>query len=204
MYKVFINERVIYFTNNKDLVNTLPNCLVFNFFSANMTEILYQLVKNNQKIEHYVIHLNDYENAFVAFKKHFKVIKAAGGWVMNKENKSLFIFRLGKWDLPKGKIEKGENNEAAAIREVKEECGIASLRILGELPNTYHMYEIEGVSIFKQTYWYKMETDYEGELVPQLEEGITKVVWSSEEEINSIMLSNTYYSIKELIGFTSH
>ena len=111
----------------------------------------------------------------------------------------MFIYRLGKWDLPKGKIEIGEEVEKAALREIEEECGVNKLTINKSLNDTFHIYKFHGKTILKQTYWYDVRTTYQGELVPQLEEDITKVEWLIDDEINTKVMGNTYASIKELL-----
>lgn len=130
------------------------------------------------------------------FKKHFEFIEAAGGVVFNENKELLAIFRLGKWDLPKGKMEKGESREESAVREVEEECGISGLKIVRELTPIYHVYNMKGKRCLKVTYWYEMITNFKGVLKPQLEEDITEVKWISDK--NEI-LKNTYASIAELI-----
>lgn len=199
MYKVFINDKVIYFTNNQEIEKELRDYLVLRFFCADLFVELLISLKKNQQLNNIVILVDNYEEAFQLFQSNLKIIKAAGGWVRNSENKSLFIYRLNKWDLPKGKIEDGENNEAAAIREVEEECGISDLKITNQLSDTFHIYELNDEVILKQTYWFEMESDYKGELIPQLEEDITEAEWLSDEDIKSKVLKNTYASIAELI-----
>ena len=132
-----------------------------------------------------------------SFCAAYKLIKAAGGLVYNNKNQLLMIFRNGKWDLPKGKLEVGENIEQCAIREVGEECGISELLITQQLQETYHTYEIKGQKILKRTYWFKMLSTYKGNLVPQNEEGITEVVWVDEEDIAE-KLENSFGNIVEL------
>ena len=125
-------------------------------------------------------------------------IKAAGGIVRNKENEYLFIFRNGKWDLPKGKIEKGENSRAAAIREVEEECGIRIESSGEKICNTYHIYELSAGMVIKKTTWYWMKSTKKEKLIPQLEEGITDVRWISKADF-SLIQGNTFPLIKNLI-----
>jgi 8-oxo-dGTP pyrophosphatase MutT (NUDIX family) len=107
------------------------------------------------------------------------------------------IFRNDKWDLPKGKLEVGENIEECAIREVEEECGVEELSIVKKLKSTYHTYKLNGKAILKRTYWFKMNSNYKLKLTPQFEEGITKVEWVSISEVPS-KLENSYGNIKEL------
>jgi len=198
MYKVFVNEKVICFTNNQENCNQFSNQLVLTFFLENITSFILEFSEGKNKAN-VIIAVDDYEEAFNVFKKHFKIIKAAGGIVSNLKREKLFIYRLDKWDLPKGKIEKGEEIKAAAVREIEEECGITDLTITKQLQDTYHIYTFKNELILKQTYWFELTSNFEGELIPQLEEDITKVEWLTDAEINGKVLKNTYASIKELL-----
>ena len=109
------------------------------------------------------------------------------------------IFRNGKWDLPKGKLEMGESVEECAIREVEEECGVSGIIIENKIKDTYHTYVLEGENILKKTYWYKMKTDYSAKLVPQIEEGITKVSWIDKDQISK-KLKNSYGNISDVLN----
>jgi 8-oxo-dGTP pyrophosphatase MutT (NUDIX family) len=132
------------------------------------------------------------------FCDKFTLIEAGGGLVYNYENQLLMIFRNGKWDLPKGKLEEGENIKECAIREVEEECGISGLSISRPLQDTYHVYELNAQKILKRTYWFEMKTDFKGNLTPQTEEGITKVCWVNKEDIAQ-KLENSFGNIIELL-----
>lgn len=125
------------------------------------------------------------------------MIKAAGGVVYNQKKELLMIFRNGKWDLPKGKLETGESIEECAIREVQEECGVNNLQIISKLSDTYHTYELNGKMVLKHTFWFSMTTNFEGELSPQTKEGITKVEWVKQDEIAE-RLKNAYANLVEL------
>ena len=126
------------------------------------------------------------------------MMEAAGGLVFNKDGDILMIFRNGKWDLPKGKLETGESIEECAIREVEEECGISGLIIENKIKDTYHTYNLSGKEILKRTYWYKMRTNFDGELVPQIEEGITKVSWVEKGKISE-KLKKSYGNISDVL-----
>ena len=104
--------------------------------------------------------------------------------------------------IPKGKIEKNESIEFAAIREIEEECGITDLVIQKQLQDTYHIYTFKNNLILKRTYWFEFTSTFVGELVPQLEEDITSVEWLTDVEIENKVLTNTYASIKELLQTT--
>jgi 8-oxo-dGTP pyrophosphatase MutT (NUDIX family) len=143
----------------------------------------------------------DTDQLFEEIKTQFVHIEAAGGLIQQQE-KYLFIFRLGKWDLPKGKLDKGETPAVAAIRECEEECGISRLTIEKQLPSTYHIYPFKGIHALKTTYWYLMKCDDTRELVPQTEENITKAEWLSTDAIKNTVLQNTYPSVADLISIS--
>jgi len=127
-------------------------------------------------------------------------IVAAGGLVQNPQGDILFIKRKGKWDLPKGKPEVGEELTQTAIREVSEECGINNLSILSPLPSTYHIYRLQnGGYVLKKSCWYHMLTNHHQTLVPQIEEEITEVLWVKRPVADTIK-NGAYLSIKELIS----
>jgi 8-oxo-dGTP pyrophosphatase MutT (NUDIX family) len=140
----------------------------------------------------------DFEATFEKLKKHFHYIEAAGGFIEHV-SKWLFIRRHDRWDLPKGKLEKGESKTHGAVRECEEECGVKNLRIIRELSPTYHIYPYKGEFALKQTFWFYMHTEFGGELVPQLEEHITEVRWFTKKEILSEALKDTYYTISDVV-----
>jgi 8-oxo-dGTP pyrophosphatase MutT (NUDIX family) len=133
------------------------------------------------------------------FSAQFVTVHAAGGLVRNSAGQLLFIYRNGKWDLPKGKLEKGESPEIASVREVEEECGIQGLT-RGKLRDiTYHIYEDKGQQILKPTHWYDMRTTDSSKPVPQQEEGITEVRWIAKEDL-AFVRENTYESILQVLA----
>ena len=111
--------------------------------------------------------------------KHKHII-AAGGVVFRIEHEVvsiLLIFRNGVWDLPKGKLEKGESIEMCASREVSEETGTQLPIIMGDLGITKHQYIQKNKKYNKTTYWYAMVIPYHIQFVPQQNEGIEKIEW---------------------------
>lgn len=128
-----------------------------------------------------------------------KFIKAAGGIVNNAKNQYLFIFRNGKWDLPKGKLDKGENTKTAAIREVQEECGITIDSCGKKVCYTYHTYEMNDILILKKTTWYWMKANKVEKLIPQIEEGITEVRWLDTAHF-AMVRENTFPLIRDLLN----
>lgn len=138
-----------------------------------------------------------------AFWKKFVVIQAAGGVVLNEENKMLFMFRRGKWDLPKGKLDPGETLEECAIREVEEETGLKKIELKTFLLTTYHTYHENGKHILKESHWYAMRAAGGQKLVAQAEEGITEVRWVGKEGLHE-MMSNTFPSIADVVGVSDN
>ncbi|MEO8760499.1 MAG: NUDIX domain-containing protein [Bacteroidia bacterium] len=134
---------------------------------------------------------------FAEFGKEFIIIEAAGGLIKNDASEILFIYRHDKWDLPKGKLEKKETPEVAAVRECQEECGLKDITLQDFLINTYHIYLFKKGWALKKTYWYNMLCN-ETNLVPQLEESITDIGWKNIIEIPG-MLNNTYYNIIDVL-----
>ena len=157
-----------------------------------------ELFINQTERNELVFETQDLEKGLEYFGKAFKYIFAAGG-LIKKENHFLFIYRLNTWDLPKGKLDKGEGPREAAIRECEEECGITKLTISKELTPTYHMYEHKSKYVLKKTFWYAMSTEHTGALIPQIEENIEKVEWFSADEIKAKVFVNTYPAILDVI-----
>ena len=131
------------------------------------------------------------------FKKKLKVIRAGGGIVKNYKDETLFIYRRDKWDLPKGKMDKGESIEETALREVEEETGVKNLSIIDLFKQTYHIFKKNNKYYLKETTWFNMKTDYAETLKPEIKEEITRVVWKSKTQIKNI--KNTYSNIKLLL-----
>ena len=129
-------------------------------------------------------------------KEFYTYVEAAGGVVKNPERASLFIKRFGIWDLPKGKIEKEETPRKAAIREVKEETGIENLTIVKPIANSWHIYPWKEKTVLKKTYWYLMESDFNGKLIPQTKEDITEARWLKPDDAVEA-LQNSYRSLRE-------
>ena len=119
----------------------------------------------------------DLEELKKAFFKKFVMIQAAGGLVENENGEWLLIYRRGKWDLPKGKLDKGEKLDACAVREVEEETGLKKVKLLQPLCLTWHTYYEGTKFILKESHWYKMKVSGSQTLVPQTEEDILEVKW---------------------------
>lgn len=144
------------------------------------------------------VRCKDVVQSWAFFEEQFMPIAAAGGVVLNSRNEVLFIYRLDKWDLPKGKIEAGEARDTAALREVEEECSISSLQLGPLLLSTYHTYVLNGEPVLKSTAWYLMQYDGDSTPRPQLEEGITDVQWMPRDRWDMVR-ANTYPSVMDVL-----
>lgn len=133
-----------------------------------------------------------------AFYKKFTIVIAAGGLVLNEKKKILMIFRRGKWDLPKGKLDKGETLEECAVREVEEETGLQQVKLLSPLVITYHTYHEGARFILKESHWYNMKVSGEQNLVPQTEEGIHEIKWVTNKEAQNLF-QECYPSVIDVI-----
>ena len=169
--------------NTEELDNMLPasgNNLTAKYLGKSKYLLNYiDLLEKSKKFDALFIHAEDGEQLFNDFKELYKLIEAAGGVVFNEKNEILMIYRLDYWDLPKGKIDKGESPEEAAVREVIEETGIDNITLGPQLTITYHTYKSNnGKRILKRTYWYEMKT-HDQKLVPQKEENIEIAEWTT-------------------------
>jgi 8-oxo-dGTP pyrophosphatase MutT (NUDIX family) len=189
MYKVFINERPIILTDSLFIESDFD---LLNYKNTIISEIIHKLTEGS--ITGIILLCADLQEAWRDFKSHFKVIIASGGLVINEQLEFLFIFRGGKWDLPKGRIEKGEQIKQAALREVKEECGISKLKLGDFLITTYHIFFQNNQKRLKETHWFQMETTTKEVLIPQLEEGITIAIFKNKED-SVRALDNSYGNI---------
>lgn len=131
-------------------------------------------------------------------EQYFERIEAGGGLVWNEHKELLMIERLGKWDLPKGKLDTGEQMPDCALREVAEETGVKELSIEKKLMDTYHIYQYNDKWILKFTAWYEMKAPKQT-LVPQTEEGITQTVWANSSQIADYR-NNTYRNVDYILG----
>ena len=196
MYKVFFKNRAIFLGDKAESMNF--RCRVYLWTQGDGLEAIVSDFDRDEDKEALFFAAEDVEALFSEFKGQFKYIEAAGGLVFNKKNEILAIHRLGKWDLPKGKVEDGETINEAALREVEEECGISNLKLSDEIESTYHTYWMKNKWVLKRSYWFKMDYSGNEELVPQTEEDIEKTCWIPSNQLEEFK-ANTYASILEVI-----
>ncbi|TXK47950.1 NUDIX domain-containing protein [Pontibacter qinzhouensis] len=149
-------------------------------------------VKKLKKLDSLTLVADKMKKIILHLKDQFKIVKAAGGLVI-KDDKILMIYRLGTWDLPKGKLNKKEKVKDGALREVEEECNI-KVEVAGKLPKTWHSYAYKGNKILKKTSWYIMTCTDDSLMKPQAEEFIEEVRWMTTDEVVEV-LPKAYSSI---------
>jgi ADP-ribose pyrophosphatase YjhB (NUDIX family) len=198
MYKIYINEKPVFICSKEEFPNIKNNTYhTINegdklFFNNN----LFELLENNSGL----IFISEHpDHLYKHFSESLFIIEAAGGVIFNPDRtKILFIYRRGKWDLPKGKIDEGESIKKAAWREVEEECGIKTHQIEDHLLDTFHIYQLKSKWVLKKSYWFVMTAEEE-KLTPQAEEGITKAEWIAIGDIMKLIEGETYPTILDLL-----
>ncbi len=199
MYEVFVNEKPVKIFGNTPVHGTTSRTMVLETTAVKKMMNLFSEFSESGDFDMLFLTGNDSpEKQFRTFASGFRMLEAAGGFVTNRNREALFIYRFGRWDLPKGKIESGEHPREAALREVAEETGIPADSIVAELNPTYHIYDHKGKLILKKTHWYRMH--YTGSVLPfpQTGEGIEEAVWLAAPGFSQI-LNNTYASLQNLI-----
>lgn len=192
MYKVFVNDLPIILSTKKNIgkeYTTIP-------LKEVKFKKLIRKIKQGSLVYVNLYHKNEDKLEALLLKK-LPVVFAGGGMVFNAKKEILFIYRNGKWDLPKGKVEKDEAVEDAALRETQEETGIKNLELRGFITKTYHVFKRNDTLKLKVTHWYEMYSNYKGELKPQIEENITKVRWKNFAKSQKA-LTESYENIKLL------
>lgn len=194
MYRLFCNNKMLVCRNffEQFLDNDIDNSKL----SSQLFENTLNKIKNWLENSEENIYIDDIDNDILAavFKKIFHFAPAAGGLVI-MNNSIVAIERNGKVDLPKGHIEKNEQDDIAAMREVEEETAISNLSIIKRLPASYHCYLLNNQWTLKKTSWFLMKSDDEFKPKPQEEEGISKVFLLNKDNVN-YFLENTYPSIR--------
>ena len=193
MYQIFYRDKPIVIT---EIRSDRKNVYNIEFKNFDLKKALSNLSKNSTSSIRIIG--KDNEKLFNKFLRLLPGITAAGGKVINSKGEILFIFRNNKWDLPKGKAEDNESIADTAIREVKEETGIAKLVITKPLDTTYHIFKKNNTYRLKITHWFEMKSTGDNQLIPQIEEGIIRAEWINKSEIDKIK-KKCYANIRLLI-----
>ena len=181
MYKIYINETPLILLQNDQLptdsLDVSKNLRIRYNGKARSLMNPIDMLEKTQRWDSITVYHYDVKQLKADFESLYKILEAGGGIVTNPKGEILTMFRRGSWDLPKGKIDKGETKEAAAIREVQEETGLDVVELGQFLLETNHTYKNrKGKRVIKRTYWYEMTTK-EADLVPQTEEDIELCEW---------------------------
>lgn len=196
IYKIFFENRLLLLTDK-----TTDNIANQTHYYKNLHDLksFIETFEADKSAPQATVCHQDIELLFEQTQKCFRIISAAGGTVLNEDNELLVIRRRGRWDLPKGKIDQGESEKDAAVREVTEECGLTGI-IRGKLRCiSYHTYKHKNQMVLKPTYWFNMTAPKNQELTPQTEEDIEAVCWVKLEDIPSLY-DETFLSIKDVLA----
>jgi len=201
MYKIYINETPLILMQNDQLptesLDLSKNLLIRYNGKARSLMSPIDMLEKTKRLSSIIVYHKDVEKLHADFESLFKILEAGGGVVANEQQEILTMFRRGSWDLPKGKIDKGETKESAAIREVQEETGLNVVELGDFLVETNHTYKTKkGKRIIKRTYWYKMTTK-ELDLKPEIEEDIELCEWMTVEAF--LKKKPLYNTIREVM-----
>ncbi|HYG15923.1 MAG TPA: NUDIX domain-containing protein [Bacteroidia bacterium] len=200
MIKIFINEHPLVISDDSEDLFRLKNLRLMDDDNKSLMVAVDMLENSDRNLNHFGIFVPtvDEKDTFKRFKSHYREIQAAGGVVLNGEGDVLLIKRQGKWDLPKGKKDEEEKLEKAAVREVKEECGVKDVKLGDFITKSYHTYMLEGHRVLKTTNWFFMHINNNEQFKPQQEENITQVQWFKIADLKLNEL-DTYNSIRDVM-----
>ncbi len=202
MYKIFFKDRVVLLTDRIDSDLTTGFDGIHKLGSDGELKKFLTSFENNEGREQAIIYHHNKHELFQRFRSCYKNLLAAGGLIWNPEKTHfLTMCRLGRPDLPKGKVEKEETFEEAAIREVEEECGIRNPEIISPIGPSFHVYHLNGQTILKETRWFEMIYHGNSTPTPQTEEDISEINWVSGENVKNFA-DTTYPSIREILKKT--
>jgi 8-oxo-dGTP pyrophosphatase MutT (NUDIX family) len=200
--KIYFNDKPLFLCDDIDeevspYVHHDDAVFIDEFSTPAINSMIHEM--KEEKIHAGILYHKDLAALKKAVFKKFTLIKAAGGLVQDPSKAMLFIFRKGKWDLPKGKLDPGEPLEECAVREVKEETALADVKLGKPLVVTYHTYDEDGRHILKETHWYLMKAKGGQQVKPQEDEQITDIKWVRPEEVDGY-LKKSFPLIKDVVG----
>ncbi|MBX7203444.1 MAG: NUDIX domain-containing protein [Bacteroidia bacterium] len=190
-YTVYLNGKALFFNKVQDSsIRNIPG----KDYSA-LNQALEELRQTD------FVSLPDIlpEEGLAMLKQRFQFIRAAGGVVESPSSRILLIYRLDTWDLPKGKIDPGESEIEAAIREIEEETGIVTTQPVAAICRTWHIYKHNSSEILKETSWFHFKVASESSPIIQTEEHISHAGWYNLDQIKQEQMQNMYPSIRDVI-----
>ncbi len=203
IYKVFFNKISFEIKPFSVTIDKTYNNLVFDCFIEFVNALNFEIKKKQKNKKRLILKSKniekDWGSLLVTLNK-FDLVIASGGIIQNNLNESLFIYRNGYWDLPKGKVEKNEKLVYAAKREIFEECGLKNLEYNSFIAKTHHIYFENGQGKLKETNWFSFYSHDSQILKPQLEEGITEIKWVQKKYLQ-FYLNKSFSSIRELFKY---
>lgn len=200
--KIYFGDKPVYLCNEIDafiheLMHHPDAVFIDEITSPAIKSLLHEIAK--EEFHAGILWDEDMEKLKKAFFKHFKPVTAAGGLVENEKGEVLLIFRRGKWDLPKGKLDKGETIEQCALREVEEETGLKDIKLVNPLMVTYHTYNDYGKQMLKDSHWFVMKVKGKQNITPQTEEDITEIKWVKKKDVKNYF-DNIFPSVKDVLS----
>ncbi|MGV3637484.1 MAG: NUDIX hydrolase [Flavobacteriales bacterium] len=192
-YDVYIGGRSVLFHDGASDPPGIRDRRVVHVASKKELRLLVERVERGEELGGIAVISQGFD-AWEAFQCDHDFVLAAGGLVVDEGGRLLAIKRLGKWDLPKGKVEKDEAVDVGAVREVQEECGLQHVELKEFVTSTWHTYERKGRAHLKRTDWFLMRASSTEELTAQSEEDIEEVRWLDSAGVR-IMEADTYPSL---------
>lgn len=198
---IFLNNKPFILTNSgEQLLRKKPITAGFLYLKGAFARNFRLAQKHLEKPLNLGVIIEDIsiEALLAELHTNYPEIHAGGGVVCNQDEDVLMIFRRGKWDLPKGKLDDGETIEECAIREVMEETGLSKVELGLKIKDTYHIYARDGQQFLKTTHWFQMKADRSQPLIPQQEENILEAKWIAQKNLG-LCLHLSYEAIKEVL-----
>jgi ADP-ribose pyrophosphatase YjhB (NUDIX family) len=196
MYKVFINNKRLILANSKEIIDYGDAAVVCLKKPETVNAVIQNHLLKSNTCDFIILSADD-KKLIETFESNYEMRVAAGGWAWNEHKELLMIFRENHWDLPKGHLDEGETIEECAMREVEEETGVSNLEIDSKIAISRHIYEYKGQMVLKITHWFQMKTKKGDALVPQIEEGIEKAEWVTQNDIDDYF-NQSWESLKEV------
>ena len=199
--KIYFNDNPLFLCNDIDttiqpLIHHDDTVFIDELNSHTVKSMIHEM--QQPQVHAGVFYNKDLDALKKAFWKKFDLVTAAGGVIINEKKEILLIFRRGKWDLPKGKLDKDEKLETCAIREVKEETGLDITKLDALLGITYHTYHEGARFKLKESFWFKMYAAGKQPLIPQIEEGIETLIWIKPADLKNY-LTQCFPSVRDIL-----